>query len=162
MSEDIFRIVYKSKAAHAAEVMLGHGHIANLLATARQRNRAADISGVLVYTGLGFFQVLEGPRPGVQSVFESILADRRHHTLAVIEMDFAAERRFAGWAMGFLGTTRDLDDRLNGVGLGPVGGPESLDQLLRRTLLVLVDSPISMPWLGGREDGLGPALARGV
>ncbi len=50
MSEDIFRIIYKSKAAHAAEVMLGHGHIANLLATARQRNRAADVSGVLVYT----------------------------------------------------------------------------------------------------------------
>ncbi|MCF4125433.1 BLUF domain-containing protein [Methylobacterium sp. SyP6R] len=160
MSEDIFRIIYKSAAAHPADVMLGHGHIANLLATARQRNRAADVSGVLVYTGLGFFQVLEGPRSSVQPIFESILADRRHHTLAVIEMDFTAERRFDGWAMGFLGTTRELDDRLNGIGLGPVGGPETLDRLLRRTLLVLVDSPISMPWLGAREDGLGAALAR--
>ncbi|KMO25712.1 hypothetical protein VP06_32580 [Methylobacterium aquaticum] len=36
------------------------------------------------------------------------------------------------------------------------------DRVLRRTLLVLVDSPISMPWLGARgavEDGLGMALA---
>ncbi len=165
MSEDIFRILYKSAAAYPAEVMLGHGYIANLLATARQRNRAADVSGVLVYTGLGFFQVLEGPRSGVQPIFESILVDRRHHTLAVIEMDFTAERRFEGWAMGFLGATPDLDDRLNGVGLGPVGTPETLDQLLRRTLLVLVDSPISMPWLGASgsgEDGLGSALARRV
>lgn len=163
MSEDIFRIIYKSTAARPAEVMLGHGHLASLLATARQRNQVAGVSGVLVYTGLGFFQVLEGPRSAVQPIFESILADRRHHTLAVIEMDVAAERRFAGWAMGFLGTTRELDDRLNGVGLGPVGGPESLDQLLRRTLLLLVDSPISMPWLGARavlDDGLGSALAR--
>ncbi|MFH6783964.1 MULTISPECIES: BLUF domain-containing protein [Methylobacterium] len=163
MSDDIFRIIYKSTAAHPAEVMQGHGHLARLLADARRRNHAADVSGVLVYTGLGFFQVLEGPRAGVQSIFESILVDRRHHTLAVIEMDFIAERRFEGWAMGFLGTTRELDDRLNGVGLGPVGGPESLDRLLRRTLLVLVDSPISIPWLGARgalDDGLGPALAR--
>jgi hypothetical protein len=163
MSKDIFRIVYKSTAAHPTDVMLGHGHVADLLATARQRNRAADISGVLVYTGLGFFQVLEGPRSGVQPVFESILVDRRHHTLAVIEMDFTAERRFAGWHMGFLGTTPELDARLNGVGLGPVGGPESLDQLLRRTLLLLVDSPISTPWLGGRGafgDSLGASLAR--
>jgi len=163
MSEDIFRIIYKSTAAHPAEVMLGHGHLASLLASARRRNHAADVSGVLVYTGLGFFQVLEGPRSAVQSVFESILVDRRHHTLAVIEMDFTADRRFDGWAMGFLGTSREVDDRLNGVGLGPVGGPESLDQLLRRTLLVLIDSPISMPWLGARaafDDGLGAALAR--
>lgn len=163
MSEDIFRIVYKSKAAHPTDVMLGHGHVADLLATARTRNRAADVSGVLVYTGLGFFQVLEGPRSGIQPIFESILADRRHHTLAVIEMDFATERRFAGWHMGFLGATPDLDDRLNGVGLGPDGGPESLDRLLRRTLLLLVDSPGSMPWLGAQpafDDGLGASLAR--
>ncbi|WP_162561192.1 BLUF domain-containing protein [Methylobacterium terrae] len=165
MSKDIFRIVYKSKAAHPTEVMLGHGHVADLIATARTRNRAADVSGVLVYTGVGFFQVLEGPQSGVQPIFEAILADRRHHTLAVIEMDFAAERRFAGWHMGFLGTTRELDDRLNGVGLGPVGGPETQDQLLRRTLLLLVDSPISMPWLGARsavDDGLGASLARRI
>ncbi|MGE7414187.1 BLUF domain-containing protein [Methylobacterium tarhaniae] len=164
MSEDIFRIIYKSKAAHPAEVMLGHGHIATLLATARRRNQAAAVSGVLVYTGLGFFQVLEGPRAGVQPIFESILVDRRHHTLSVIEMDFVAERRFAGWSMGFLGTTRDLDDRLNnGTGLGTAGHPEAQHQLLRRTLLLLVDSPISMPWLGAHgalDDGLGPALAR--
>ncbi|WP_053080357.1 BLUF domain-containing protein [Methylobacterium variabile] len=166
MSRDIFRIIYKSTAAHRTEVMLGQGHVADLLATARQRNQAADVSGVLVYTGLGFFQVLEGARTAVQPIFESILVDRRHHTLAVIEMDFAAERRFPGWSMGFLGTTRELDDRLNGADLGPSGGPEVLDQLLRRTLLLLVDSPISMPWLGARaalDDGLGgpgPSAAR--
>ncbi|MGX7703328.1 BLUF domain-containing protein [Methylobacterium sp. Gmos1] len=148
MSEDIFRIIYKSTAAHPADVMLGQGHVANLLATARLRNQAAAVSGVLVYTGLGFFQVLEGPRAGVQPIFESILVDRRHHTLAVIEMDMVPERRFSGWSMGFLGTDRDLDDRLNGAGLGASGGPESLDQLLRRTLLLLIDTPISLPWLG--------------
>ncbi|WP_162596314.1 BLUF domain-containing protein [Methylobacterium sp. 17Sr1-1] len=162
MSEDIFRIIYKSTAAHPAEVMLGQGHVARLLATARRRNQAAEVSGVLVYTGLGFFQVLEGPRAGVQPIFESILVDRRHHTLAVIEMDVAAERRFSGWNMGFLGITRELEDRLNGTGLGAGGGPESLDQLLRRTLLLLIDTPISLPWLGARganEDGLGAVLA---
>ncbi|OAS25524.1 BLUF domain-containing protein [Methylobacterium platani] len=163
MSEDIFRIVYKSKAAHPAEVMLGQGHVAALLASARRRNLAADVSGVLVYTGLGFFQVLEGPRSGVQPIFESILVDRRHHTLAVIEMDVAAERRFPGWSMGFLGTDRELDDRLNRSGLGAAGAPETFDQLLRRALLVLVDSPISMPWLGARaafDEASGSARAR--
>jgi hypothetical protein len=121
MSEDIFRIIYKSTAAHPAEVTLGRGHVARLLMAARQRNQAAEVSGVLVYTGLGFFQVLEGPRTGVQPIFESILVDPRHHTLAVIEMERVPERRFSGWSMGFLGTDRDLDDRLNGAGLGAVG-----------------------------------------
>lgn len=162
MSGDIFRIVYKSTAAHPPEAMLGQGHIASLLGAARHRNRLADVSGVLVYTGLGFFQVLEGRRAAVQPIFESILVDRRHHTLAVIEMDFAAERRFPGWNMGFLGTTAELDKRLNGDGSCPAGGPKALDQLLRRALLLLVDSPISTPWHSGAagQDAASGSSAR--
>jgi len=155
MSGDVFRIVYKSTAAHPMETMLGQGHIASLLAVARERNRRAEVTGVLVYTGLGFFQVLEGRRSAVQPIFESILVDRRHHTLAVIEMDVVAERRFPGWNMGFLGTTPELDARLNGA--CPAGGAEARDQLLRRTLLLLVDSPISTPWHSARDDASGDA-----
>ncbi|MGF3025924.1 BLUF domain-containing protein [Methylobacterium aquaticum] len=111
-------------------MMLGTGHLATLLATARLRNRTAAVTGGLVYTGLGFFQVLEGTRAGVQSIFDAILVDRRRHTLAVIAMDVAVERRFHGWSMGFLATTRELEDRLNRTGLGAAGCPEALDHTI--------------------------------
>ncbi|GJE02896.1 BLUF domain-containing protein [Methylobacterium isbiliense] len=147
MAEDLFRIVYKSTAAHPAEVMLGKGHVAAILDTARRRNARAGITGVLVYTGIGFLQVLEGPRREVQEVFESILVDRRHHTLSVIEMSFAEARQFPGWAMSCLGASPDLDRALNSAGqsAGLAGEPASLVELLRRTLMILVDSPISLP-----------------
>ncbi len=71
MQTDIFRIIHKSTAAHPAPVMLGQGHVAAILRASRRRNAATGVSGVLVYTGAGFLQVLEGSRPAVQTVFET-------------------------------------------------------------------------------------------
>ncbi|RVU13860.1 BLUF domain-containing protein [Methylobacterium oryzihabitans] len=149
MQTDIFRIIYKSTAAHPAPVMLGQGHVAAILRASRRRNAATGVSGVLVYTGAGFLQVLEGSRPAVQTVFETLLVDRRHHTLSVIEMDLVPARRFGGWAMAFLGGSAEVERGLNaggGPALGVIGDAPAAADLLREVLMLLVDSPISLPW----------------
>ncbi|MEH3143849.1 MAG: BLUF domain-containing protein [Methylobacterium frigidaeris] len=149
MQTDTFRIIYKSTAAHPAPVMLGQGHVASILAASRRRNAAAAVSGVLVYTGAGFLQALEGPRPAVQAVFETILVDRRHHTLSVIEMDFVPARRFGGWTMAFLSASAEIDRSLNATGgpaLGLIGEAPAVNDLLRDVLMLLVDSSVSLPW----------------
>jgi len=93
--------------------------IEGLTAAARARNDALGISGILLFDGLHFIQVLEGPDAAVDELFESISRDRRHCHVVRLLRDHAPSRRFASAGMEL------LDLRLY-----PAGG--GLDALLAR------------------------------
>ncbi|AWN37990.1 BLUF domain-containing protein [Methylobacterium radiodurans] len=148
----MFRLIYKSAARHEAEEMFRAPNLPAILESSRRRNGEHGISGVLVYTGTGFLQVLEGGQVEVLAVFERLLVDRRHRSVSVIEMGEAERRLFGTWSMGFLGASPEADARLEAA-LGPVSGlerdPVRRVELLRSTLLLLVDAPISLLWREG-------------
>lgn len=148
----MFRLIYKSTARFEPRDMLEPRNLPAILLSARCRNAELGLSGVLVYTGSGFLQVLEGGRSEVMAVFERLLVDRRHRSLSVIEMGEAEERRFEGWSMGFLGMSQSVEAQLE-AGAGPIAGLESdpvrRGDLLRTTLLLIVDAPISLLWRAG-------------
>lgn len=148
----MFRLIYKSAARHEAEEMFRPSNLPAILAASRRRNGEHGLSGVLVYTGAGFLQVLEGDRAEVLGVFERLLVDRRHRSVSVIEMGETERHLFGGWSMGFLGASPEIDARLEAA-IGPVSGlerdPARRVELLRATLLLLVDAPISLLWREG-------------
>ena len=72
-----------------------------LLRQARLKNRRLGGTGLLLYEGGNFIQVLEGPTAAVDALYETIARDARHHRLIVLLRTPATERRFARWAMGF-------------------------------------------------------------
>jgi EAL domain-containing protein (putative c-di-GMP-specific phosphodiesterase class I) len=66
----------------------------DLVAKANRKNKNSDVTGILLFDGLHFFQLLEGPRDAVQGIYQRICQDARHHNLVELMHDFAPERRF--------------------------------------------------------------------
>lgn len=83
----------------AATRLLAESEVAALEAAAAARNRAAGLTGLLVYGGARFYGVLEGCEPHVLDCVERIITDPRHCNLRVIREERAPERRFADWTL---------------------------------------------------------------
>jgi hypothetical protein len=71
----------------------------DILQTARARNSALGITGMLVSRWDLFAQVLEGPADAVDAVFDSIKRDHRHVQVTLRHEGPAAQRLFADWTM---------------------------------------------------------------
>lgn len=95
----LFELVYNSIAVPQA---FPEAELHKILAGARRRNADLGITGVLLYHGGEFVQLLEGPRAAVEHVYRDvILRDARH---AAVNLDWEqdiAQRGFTGWHMGF-------------------------------------------------------------
>ncbi len=77
-----------------------HEHeIPDLLKQARVANAAHEITGMLLYVGGYFVQVLEGEPGLVDTVFASIGCDPRHQQLRLITRETILLRAFEGWTM---------------------------------------------------------------
>ncbi|SFO50830.1 EAL domain, c-di-GMP-specific phosphodiesterase class I (or its enzymatically inactive variant) [Candidatus Pantoea varia] len=62
-------------------------------------NAAHDVTGILLFNGTHFFQLLEGPEAGIQAVYQRICVDRRHHNVVELMRDYAPYRRFGNAGM---------------------------------------------------------------
>ncbi|HWV11753.1 MAG TPA: BLUF domain-containing protein, partial [Sphingobium sp.] len=51
---------------------------------AAQKNSSEDVTGLLLYNGKRFLQVLEGPRDNVERIYERISRDGRHRALVML------------------------------------------------------------------------------
>ena len=65
-ANDLTQVMYAS----AALAVFSPRDLAELLAKARARNEACDISGLLVYFEGSFLQVLEGPQDDVELLYQ--------------------------------------------------------------------------------------------
>lgn len=97
-------LIYRSRARD----LPGLNALDGLLALARQRNTAMDVTGILLFDGVHFVQLLEGPDAAVDALFESIRQDSRHGNVVRLMRDQGAVRRFEGEAMGLI-DMRELD-----------------------------------------------------
>lgn len=71
----------------------------NILNVARLNNRQAFVTGLLLFDGAQFLQVLEGKSAEVAIIFERILADVRHENVRVQSDREVPGREFGNWAM---------------------------------------------------------------
>jgi len=94
---DLHALVYVSTASHH----LSEAEINHLLDQARARNATEQVTGVLLYSHGNFMQYLEGPRTGVDRVYEHIVADRLHHGIIELVREPIPEREFSDWTMAF-------------------------------------------------------------
>ncbi|WP_380178436.1 diguanylate phosphodiesterase [Kalamiella sp. sgz302252] len=73
--------------------------LGNLAEKANQTNEAHSVTGILLFNGTHFFQVLEGPEEAVLAIYEGICRDPRHHNLVELMRDYAPARRFGNVGM---------------------------------------------------------------
>lgn len=80
----------------------------DIVATSREHNAAHGITGVLVYDGTTFGQVLEGPDGAIEALFGRIRRDRRNRRVLALGIESIAERSFPSWSMGFVARAQPL------------------------------------------------------
>lgn len=93
----LFYLIYVSTATAPVQ----EAELQTLLRTCRQKNRRLDVTGMLLYRGGQFMQMLEGKQKTVLSLYETIYADARHTDIVVLEQGTLPHRSFATWSMGF-------------------------------------------------------------
>lgn len=95
--QGLIHLIYYSTASHEMEA----DELLQLLNISRERNARLDLTGMLLYGGGVFLQVLEGLPAAVDSLYRKIEMDPRHHSLILVEQDRISERSFPDWSMGF-------------------------------------------------------------
>lgn len=96
------QVVYASSATELFE----KDDLASLLQHSRENNARRDISGILLYKGGNFMQVLEGEASTVDALLDVISRDRRHKGVLRLLRRPIETRDFPDWSMAF----RDLKD----------------------------------------------------
>lgn len=81
-----------------------------IVEVSRPRNAALDVTGALIFAESHFAQILEGPRPAVEELMQSILRDPRHHHVEILQEGFVPLRRFPRWSLAYSGPSILLGD----------------------------------------------------
>ena len=89
----MFEMVYESRVRER----LTFGQITGLIMAARQRNAELGVTGLLLFDGEHFVQLLEGPEAAVQSIYRSINRDPRHTHISHYWGQTVARRSFEGF-----------------------------------------------------------------
>lgn len=93
----IFQLSYKSESRYD----LFPQDLDDILITAMERNYKENITGCLVYFESKFYQLLEGNKEAVLSVYESIKKDLRHKNVTLLNQEKVSERIFSDWSMSY-------------------------------------------------------------
>ena len=97
---------------------LADADLNQILASARRRNLAKDITGMMIYHQGEFVQILEGRKESVENVYQKyICPDPRHAAINKVCENTISHRSFNDWSMGFLGTS-EIESRLPVSALG--------------------------------------------
>nr|WP_318382429.1 diguanylate phosphodiesterase [uncultured Enterobacter sp.] len=81
--------------------------LCDLVCVSQSRNAALQISGILLFDGTHFLQVLEGPLENVNSLYASINQDTRHDNVVELMRDYAPKRHFEDLGMALFDLRSD-------------------------------------------------------
>ncbi|HCT26858.1 MAG TPA: blue light sensor protein [Stenotrophomonas sp.] len=98
-------VVYASEASPAiAKDKLGQsdGKLDAIVDDACRFNRAAGVTGVLLFDGERFLQYLEGPEDGLTVAYSRVLGARSHSAMVELQRGRAGQRRLPFWPMRWL------------------------------------------------------------
>ncbi|QLK63589.1 EAL domain-containing protein (plasmid) [Enterobacteriaceae bacterium Kacie_13] len=102
----LLTLVYRS---HVSEHVQS-ASLEELVAQASIKNETSGITGILLFDGTHFFQLLEGPEEAVDSLYSAICRDRRHHNVVELMRDYAPSRRFGNVGMELFDLRKHHED----------------------------------------------------
>ena len=85
----------------SANRLLSTEELWSLLEVSRRNNLRAGVTGMLLYKGGNFMQVIEGEAAQVDALHARILRDKRHHGVFTLLDRTLEGREFPVWSMGF-------------------------------------------------------------
>ena len=94
---DLTNLIYASSATRP----MRDQDLVAILEKSHANNARLDITGMLLYRGGNFLQVLEGAESVVDERFNVIMQDSRHHQVTLLMKRPVPKRYFERWEMGF-------------------------------------------------------------
>ncbi len=93
----IFQIIYTSAALPCATT----ADFKEIAIHAQQNNDTLNVTGILLFSDGVIFQVLEGERRVVETLYDRIKRDPRHSSIVKMVSRSTDTREFSAWSMGF-------------------------------------------------------------
>jgi Sensors of blue-light using FAD len=93
----MFSLVYVSSATNP----FSDAQLRGLLEQSRVANQARDITGVLLYKGGNFMQLLDGEESAVRNLYRKISLDTRHQGSMILLAANESQRLSSDWSMAF-------------------------------------------------------------
>ena len=81
---------------------MGNDELLAILEKSRVKNASLGITGLLMHRDDSFFQVLEGDREAVLTLFDTIRADKRHRRVEIVSEGTVSSREYSDWRMAFV------------------------------------------------------------
>lgn len=91
-------LIYRSRLCKSVSVHF----LAQLAGKTQRFNATVGVTGILLFDGDYFFQILEGHSEAIDMVFQRIGADSRHTQIVQLMRDYAPERRFGKLGMSMI------------------------------------------------------------
>lgn len=93
----LLELIYTSRSTAKP----GTSHVQDILASAEKNNVASFITGLLLFDGERYIQVLEGEAENVEKIYDIIFNDDRHDTIELLHNGPILGRSFEGWRMAY-------------------------------------------------------------
>jgi hypothetical protein len=93
----LHELVYTSRAGAS----ITRDRLEEILAVSRTNNDRNNITGLLVFDGSTFCQILEGEKSAIDKTYDRIKQDNRHIDSFVLHTGEIHQRNFQNWSMSF-------------------------------------------------------------
>lgn len=93
----LYELIYSSRAAPSVTKQT----LDDILDICRKNNVKNDITGLLIFDGSTFCQVLEGEKSALETLYASIEQDERHIDSSILHFGEIGARNFAEWSMSY-------------------------------------------------------------
>ena len=126
---DLKTLTYTSRA----RLDLTARDLSEIHAAARHLNALDGITGLLVFDGTRFLQILEGGGEAIDNLVERLRRDPRHSALEIRDERPVGERSFPGWSMELLNVSAGyLEARTELESILPEGVAPAVRELILR------------------------------
>lgn len=98
-----------------ADPGLGTDAIHDIVSHSQRRNGADGVSGILLYNGSNFLQLIEGEAAMIDACYARIQRDPRHNGIVTLRDMPIGEREFPEWAMRYCLVEQPVENSLAAV-----------------------------------------------
>lgn len=106
LGEIMQQLIYASTALPGLTLC----EVQEILTTANKKNKKTYISGMLLYDGIFFLQVLEGASNLLDDLMQNIQNDSRHNDILLLGRRDIDSRNFEEWTMGFVNSADKIKE----------------------------------------------------
>jgi hypothetical protein len=104
----VYQIFYVSSSKLNSDI---ESDLSEIVSKARFSNQKNSVTGVLLFRGGIFLQLIEGEKKDVENLYRKIEKDPRHSNLIILFQQESQDRVFPNWDMG-LKLVTDLDMKM--------------------------------------------------